>query len=160
VSNKAQPDATERAALADALGRQSAIDLILAGNSIPQVAVRLGVHRTTVFRWTRDAAFVAELRRLRAARRYALHEQMQDLATVAIRTLGQIMTDEEAPYGDRVRACATILDRAGITAACAHDGPHPRPRAVDGVEDWPEQERQLAEDKKASAALAALFAGD
>lgn len=51
--------------------RARAIDLLLAGRTIPDVATEFGVNRRTVWRWTTEPAFAAELARGRDARRCA-----------------------------------------------------------------------------------------
>lgn len=52
------------------------------------------------------------------------------LASKALRTLEKIIDDDTAPYGARVDACKTILDRAGVVTTKS-DLNDLRPKSVD-----------------------------
>lgn len=99
--------------------RQRAIDLVLAGRSHTEVAAELGCRRETVWRWTGDPAFAAELSARRVDRRGAVAAELDAGALDAVRLLRSVVGDAEAPAAARVRAAAELLDRAGVTSTVA-----------------------------------------
>ena len=47
--------------MADLTAQQNqALTLLITGRSIPEIAQELGLHRSTVWRWSREPAFEAE----------------------------------------------------------------------------------------------------
>ena len=99
--------------------RQRAIDLVLAGRSHTEVAAELGCRRETVWRWSGEPAFAAELSARRVDRRGAVAAELDAGALDAVRLLRSLVGDAEAPAAARVRAAAELLDRAGVTSTVA-----------------------------------------
>ena len=56
--------------------QQRALDLLLAGHATTAVAAEVGVRRETIWRWTQDPAFAAEVSRRQAERRQAIHSEL------------------------------------------------------------------------------------
>ena len=99
--------------------RQRAIDLVLAGRSHTEVATELGCRRETVWRWSGEPAFAAEISARRVDRRGAVAAELDAGALDAVRLLRSLVGDAEAPAAARVRAAAELLDRAGVTSTVA-----------------------------------------
>ena len=99
--------------------QQRALDLILTGHSTTDIAAQVGVRRETVWRWTQDPAFAAEVTRHRAERRMTVHSELDAGVLEAVRMLRGLVNDTEAPAGARVRAATALMDRAGLTPAYA-----------------------------------------
>jgi hypothetical protein len=65
ISKSRQHEHTEHDDETDLTPRQlAAARLIAAGRTLPEVALELRLNRSTIWRWTRDPTFQAELRRL------------------------------------------------------------------------------------------------
>lgn len=94
--------------------RALALELLLEGHSNTEVAERLNLDRTTVWKWTKDPQFAGELSERRAERRHAAHGLLDAEVPRCIRTLVTIRDDVRAPAIVRVKAAAELLDRAGI----------------------------------------------
>ena len=99
--------------------QQRALDLMLAGHTTTEVAAQIGVRRETVWRYTQDPAFAAEVSRRRAERRMAIHAELDAGVRQAVQMLRGLVSDPEAPPGARVRAATALMDRAGLTPAYA-----------------------------------------
>ncbi len=136
--------------------RERAMELLLAGNTPPQVAGAIGVNRSTVWRWTQEPDFAAELRQRRAERKFAILEMLEEGALEAVGCLRAIQGDAAAPVGVRVRAACALLDRAGMDARGSSLYPNSGLR-VEGVESWPEREAALQEDKAHRGLLRGLI---
>jgi len=95
--------------------RKRALELVLAGRTLPEVGEELGVNRSTVWKWTQDPGFAVELHQARVSRAGALQEAVGATALDAVRYLGEVVRDNSAPAGVRVRAACAVLDRAGLT---------------------------------------------
>lgn len=139
--------------------RDRLLDLVLAGMTHSAIARELGVHRTTVYRWVVDPALAEELRELRAARRFAAQESLQDVARKAIRTLEALLDDTACPPAVRLRAACAVLDRAGITPRGSHPGAEQHEAHVSGLETWPTSEAQRRDRERASRELDRAFQG-
>ena len=99
--------------------QQRALDLLLAGHATTAVAAEVGVRRETIWRWTQDPAFAAEVSRRQAERRQAIHSELDAGVLEAVQMLRGLVADTEAPAGARVRAATALMDRAGLTPAYA-----------------------------------------
>ena len=99
--------------------QQRALDLLLAGHATTAVAAMVGVRRETIWRWTQDPAFAAEVSRRQAERRQAIHSELDAGVLEAVQMLRGLVADPEAPAGARVRAATALMDRAGLTPAYA-----------------------------------------
>ena len=54
--------------------QQRALELILAGHSVTDIAAQVGVRRETVWRWRNDPLFASEVSVRQAQRRQSSHE--------------------------------------------------------------------------------------
>lgn len=99
--------------------RDRAVDLLLEGRSIPDVAGELGVRRETVWRWTQDPEVAAELRARRMERREAKASQLDELADRALEVLSELLEGEDTPPAVRFKIATALLDRAGLTDKAA-----------------------------------------
>lgn len=106
--------------------RQRALALVLAGRSHAEVAALLRVRRETVWRWSRDPRWAAELSARRADRRAAVAGELDAAALDAVRVLRGLVNDVAAPPVARVRAAAELLDRAGVGMLVAGASQHER----------------------------------
>ena len=104
--------------------QQRALDLLLAGHATTAVAAEVGVRRETIWRWTQDPAFAAEVSRRQAERRQAIHSELDAGVLEAVQMLRGLVADPEAPAGARVRAATALMDRAGLTPAYAVEVRH------------------------------------
>ena len=104
--------------------QQLALDLMLAGHTTTEVAAQIGVRRETVWRYTQDPDFAAEVSRRRAERRLAVHAELDAGVREAVQMLRGLVSDPEAPHGARVRAATALMDRAGLTPAYAVEVRH------------------------------------
>ena len=104
--------------------QQRALDLLLAGHATTAVAAMVGVRRETIWRWTQDPDFAAEVSRRQAERRLAIHAELDAGVLEAVQMLRGLVADPEAPAGARVRAATALMDRAGLTPAYAVEVRH------------------------------------
>ena len=56
--------------------QQRALELILAGHSVTDIAAQVGVRRETVWRWRQDPSFASEVSVHQAQRRQAIHDEL------------------------------------------------------------------------------------
>jgi transposase-like protein len=92
----------------------AACTALLAGTSYTEAAKAAGVSPSTLWAWRRSSAhFRTALARRRAEALERASAALVDAAAVAVRSLTEIAADPATPTGDRVRACAAILDRLG-----------------------------------------------
>ena len=54
--------------------QQLALELILAGHSVTDIAAQVGVRRETVWRWRNDPSFASQVSVRQAQRRQAIHD--------------------------------------------------------------------------------------
>lgn len=85
-----------------------AVDLLAGGMALGEVAAELRIDRTTLYRWRREASFVAELNKRRAELWQVSTDRFRALLPRALDTLGQAIDE-----GDW-RAAATVLRLAGV----------------------------------------------
>ena len=111
--------------------RDRALALLLEGRTVPDVATELGCGRVTVWAWTKDPDFAAELAERRAAARDLAELHLADAAVDAIKTLREVMAKEYAPPASRWRIAAAeavlrfAYPRPGPVAVAVAPG-HPR----------------------------------
>lgn len=91
----------------------AAMDLLLMGKSTDEVGKAIGVRRETVWRWTKDPDFVAQIEDARTERRARLSAALEDAAQRAAEVLVSGL-DESAPWSVRLRAAESILSRSGV----------------------------------------------
>jgi hypothetical protein len=89
------------------------ITAILATSTIRAAAARAGIGEATMYRRLSERAFQA---RLQEARQQAFGQslaRLQATSGAAVDTLSEIMGNEDAPTGSRVRAAVAVLQLAG-----------------------------------------------
>ena len=94
--------------------QQRGLDLLIAGCSIPEAAKQLGCRRETVWRWTQNPAFAAQLTSFRQARSGDIAQALEEGAVEAVHTLREVMGDAHQGGLVRVRAAEKLLDRSGF----------------------------------------------
>jgi Helix-turn-helix of insertion element transposase len=115
-----------------------AVDLLAAGTPAADVARELGVDRTTLWRWRREPAFVAELNARRADLWQATTDRLRALLPRALAAL------ERAIEQDDWRAAATVLRLARVNnSTLSAIGP------VDADDVVAEEERRHSAQRRA-----------
>ena len=104
--------------------QQRALELILAGHSVTDIAAQVGVRRETVWRWRNDPSFASEVSIRQAQRRQSIHDELDAGVIESVRMLRGLVADTDAPPGARVRAATALMDRAGLTPAYAVEVRH------------------------------------
>ena len=104
--------------------QQRALELILAGHSVTDIASQVGVRRETVWRWRNDPSFASEVSVRQGQRRQAIHDELDAGVIESVRMLRGLVADTDAPPGARVRAATALMDRAGLTPAYAVEVRH------------------------------------
>ena len=56
--------------------QQRALELILAGHSVTDIAAQVGVRRETVWRWRNDPSFASEVSVRQAQRRQSIQDEL------------------------------------------------------------------------------------
>jgi hypothetical protein len=133
--------------------QQRALDLLLAGHATTAVAAQVGVRRETIWRWTQDPAFAAEVSRRQAERRQAIHSELDAGVLEAVQMLRGLVVDPEAPAGARVRAATALMDRAGLTPAYAVEVRHRDDQQATEVQDPEVMAREILEALPLVAAM-------
>ena len=115
--------------------KQRALELILAGHSVTDIASQVGVRRETVWRWRQDPSFASEVSVRQGQRRQAIHDELDAGVIESVRMLRGLVADTDAPPGARVRAATALMDRAGLTPAYAvqvrHSADHAQQQATE-----------------------------
>jgi hypothetical protein len=135
--NRAEPSATRTNARRPKKGpaRDRALALLLEGQTVPEVAAELRCGRVTVWSWTKDPSFSAELAARRSAARDLAELRIAEVAVEAIDTLRAVMAERCPPPHSRWRIAAAeaVLRlawpaRQGPAVAVAITPPGPSPR--------------------------------
>jgi hypothetical protein len=105
-------------------GQQRALEPILAGHSVTDIAAQVGVRRETIWRWRNDPSFASEVSVRQAQRRQSIHDELDAGVIESVRMLRGLVADTDAPPGARVRAATALMDRAGLTPAYAVEVRH------------------------------------
>jgi uncharacterized protein YggE len=90
-------------------GQERAIISLLSEPTLKAAAASAGISETTLWRWLKDTDFA---RAYREARRETIEQataQLQALASEAVRTLGQILRDDNVAPHVRASAAARVL---------------------------------------------------
>jgi hypothetical protein len=103
--------------------KERAIELLLAGATIFEIAKQLQIHHKAVWHWTQHPEVANELQERRAARRYAYRLCQQR-------------------HNVKIKASIALLDHA-------RKPPPVKAKSVEGVERWPEEAR-LANEWRAN----------
>ena len=136
--NRAEPSATRTNARRPKKGpaRDRALALLLEGQTVPEVAAELRCGRVTVWAWTKDPGFAAELAARRGAARDLAELHLAEAAVEAVDTLRAVMAERCPPVQTRWRiAAAEAVLRlvwparqgpAAVAVAMTPPGPAPR----------------------------------
>jgi hypothetical protein len=133
--------------------KQRALELILAGHSVTDIASQVGVRRETVWRWRNDPSFASEVTVRQGQRRQAIHSELDAGVLEAVQMLRGLVADPEAPAGARVRAATALMDRAGLTPAYAVEVRHRDDQQATEVQDPEVMARQILEALPAIASM-------
>lgn len=90
--------------------RRLAIEALAIGLSPMEAAKRAGVNRSTLYRWRRDPAFAAELRRVDAEAMARLGRGIMALSSAAIVAIARAL-QEGQPMAVRLRAAQLVAER-------------------------------------------------
>ena len=116
-------------------GQQRALEPILAGHSVTDIASQVGVRRETVWRWRNDPSFASEVSVRQTQRRQSIHDELDAGVIESVRMLRGLVADTDAPPGARVRAATALMDRAGLTPPYAvevrHKAEHAQQQATE-----------------------------
>jgi len=93
--------------------QERAAALLASGKRIGATAKAVGVHRVTLWEWTRLPEFQRHLNDLRRAAWRSARDRMRENATRAAQVLGSILTDPKARAQDRIAAARVVLTSAG-----------------------------------------------
>ena len=107
-------------------GAASVVELALDGLTAREIAARLSVHRSTVWRQLTDPVNRARLAQLTARRIDANEQRIAQLGEQALDVVEQLLTDEAAPPAVRLRAAQLVLDRTLPVTVKAEVGPAPQ----------------------------------
>jgi hypothetical protein len=77
--------------------------------TVEAAAMSCAVGRATLFRWLRDETFCAELRRAGDDAIAATARRLADLSGLAVDTLKDVMSAEDATYAEKLRASGITL---------------------------------------------------
>ena len=92
--------------------QEEAIIALLTHRNIEEAARAANVGVRTLYRWLKDADFIAGFR---AARRNAFSQsvaRLQQMCSAAVSTLGKVMVDPDTPAATKVRAADSILNHS------------------------------------------------
>jgi hypothetical protein len=92
-------------------GAASVVELALDGLTAREIATRLSVHRSTVWRQLTDPLNRARLDQLTALRIAANEQRIAQMGEQALDLVEQLLTDEAAPPAVRLRAAQLVLER-------------------------------------------------
>ena len=85
------------------------------GRSVTRAAADAGIHRTTIHKWIRTSADFRKA--VDEARDYfysQINDQLNELSTVALDTLRQLLTGPDTPPSVRLQAALAVLARPGL----------------------------------------------
>src|SRR5579872_4194639 len=85
--------------------------LIQYGN-LTTAAAAVGIDRVTLWRWTKNRAFIAQWRRTQAQISTPAHQRLKENQLAAADTLVQVMNDPNVSAGTRLRAAEGVLSKS------------------------------------------------
>jgi len=90
------------------------IGLLAAGRTVTEAAKKAGVDRTTIYRWQEHAAFIEHLNRLKSEQFNQLRGELRSLASLAVDTLRDLLTNAETDDAIRLRAAHLVVQATGV----------------------------------------------
>ena len=94
--------------------KQQALRLLSAGHSIPKAAEKIGVGRATLWKWTKEPEFSAELTVYRNKAAAGAQAALGHAVYEAVEVLRSIMADEDSTNKERTEAAKIVLDRSKL----------------------------------------------
>lgn len=94
--------------------KQEALRLLSAGHTIPKAAEKVGVGRATLWKWTKEPEFSAELTVYRNKEAAGAQMALGHAVYEAVEVLRQIMADEDSSNKERTEAAKIVLDRSKL----------------------------------------------
>ncbi|HKA55748.1 MAG TPA: hypothetical protein VKJ47_19010 [Candidatus Binatia bacterium] len=92
--------------------QEQAIQALLTGANVNEVARNIRVGRTTLYRWLNDAAFRTAYHTAQERSHAWTVNRLQSLTAKAMQVLERILDDAEAPPVAKVEAARAVLDFA------------------------------------------------
>lgn len=139
--------------------QEQAAEMLVAGRRMGHTAKTLGIHRVTLWEWTRLPVFQQHLNDLRRAAWRSARDRMRQNTAKAARVLGDILSDPSARAQDRVAAARVVLAAAGPLFVEPKAGPDTVEERglplVDRPRDW--TELMLMTARKAGELAGHLF---
>ena len=94
--------------------KQEALRLLSAGHTIPKAADKVGVGRATLWKWTKEPEFSAELTIYRNKEAAGAQMALSHAVYEAVEVLRGIMGDEDSTNKERTEAAKIVLDRSKL----------------------------------------------
>ena len=94
--------------------KQEALRLLSAGHTIPKAAIKVGVGRATLWKWTKEPEFSAELTIYRNKEAAVAQMALSHAVYEAVEVLRGIMGDEDSTNKERTEAAKIVLDRSKL----------------------------------------------
>ena len=94
--------------------KQEALRLLSAGHTIPKAAIKVGVGRATLWKWTKEPEFSAELTIYRNKEAAGAQMALSHAVYEAVEVLRGIMGDEDSTNKERTEAAKIVLDRSKL----------------------------------------------
>jgi hypothetical protein len=107
-----------------------AIAALATGQTILAAAGQTGVHRATVHNWLKLPAFSAALDQACQDHAAEISARLSQVASLAIDTIRQILTDPNASPAVKLRAAIAVLDRPLFPKSAAAPSQETSPKAV------------------------------
>ncbi len=85
---------------------------LMATNTTEEAYKQAGIAQSTAYNYLNDPVFKEEYRRIRRETMQHVTSQLQKSALMAVKTLNQVMADEESTSSSRVQASKVILENA------------------------------------------------
>jgi transposase len=90
------------------------VALAIEGLSSTEIAKRVGLHRSSVWRALNAPENAARLAEARASLREGARVRIDGMTENALDAIASVLSDVGAPHAARLRAAEMVLDRAGI----------------------------------------------
>tara|TARA_R100001079_G_C4342801_1_gene107726 strand:- start:148 stop:567 length:420 start_codon:yes stop_codon:yes gene_type:complete len=94
--------------------KQQALRLLSSGHSIPKAAAEIGVGRATLWKWTKEPEFSAELTVYRNKEAAGAQMALSHAVYEAVEVLRHIMGDEDSTNKEKTEAAKIVLDRSKL----------------------------------------------
>lgn len=91
--------------------QRAAIQGLVSGQTITQVAVAAGVSRETIYKWLQRPDFTKALTGSTDAAVELLSRRLVGISTQALDALEDVLTDTAAPHSAKIRAAEIVLAR-------------------------------------------------